>query len=179
MKTLLGKTVLAVSLLLSSAMVTATTSHELGLEDLVSKSETIVIGTVVDIHTPASSLEREVTVNVVDTLKGAARESVVIRMSGGSRTIGEFRVGEVVAGEPLLLLDDEVVLFLAESQSARLMQPVSPNQGIAKLQTTSTDASQGGLRKTVLLNHIPSMSLSSFRDTVSKTRAPVVKEELQ
>ena len=179
MNKLLGKSMLAVALLLYTALLTATTSHELGLDDLIAKSDTIVIGTVVDIHTPSSSLQREVTVKVAETLKGAAQDSVVFRLSGGSRTIGEFRVGELVAGEPLLLLDDELVLFLAPGQSARLMQPVSPAQGIGKLQTTSTDTANGGQTKSVRLNHIPSMSLPAFRTSVSEIQAPTTHEELQ
>jgi hypothetical protein len=118
----------AVLLLTLASSVTATTVLRLDLPDLVSKADNIVQGRVEQIYVEWDA-ERKlaftyISINVDDPMKGARRQTVLIRQVGG-------RVGNIsmhVAGMPTFSQGEEVILFLNDMHNGTF-RVVGMNQG--------------------------------------------------
>src|SRR5689334_8130127 len=105
--------VLLIALLLSAPVALgATVLIPIEFRELVSVSSTIVHGRVVDVRSDwidgRRAIETFVTVEAEEYYKGAARETLVVRVPGGQ--IGRFRT--IFVGAPEFQAGDEVVLFL-------------------------------------------------------------------
>src|SRR5262249_21703540 len=118
----------AVLVLTLASSATATTVLRLDLPDLVNKADSIVQGRVEQVYVDWDA-ERNLaftysSINVDDPMKGARRQTVLIRQVGG-------RVGKIsmhVAGMPTFSQGEEVILFLNDMHNGTFMV-VGMNQG--------------------------------------------------
>lgn len=98
--------------LLLSVQAEATTVQRLSMDDLVSKSRSIVVGTVRTARTHWSNDGRLILtsydIDVQETLKGPRSRSVTISVLGG--TIGNLTLH--VAGMPAFEVDERAVVFI-------------------------------------------------------------------
>ena len=121
----------AVNILLSTPL-QATTVAPADFAEMVTGSQVIVHGSVVDVRAQASggrgTIETVVTVGVVTTLKGDAPSAVVFRVPGGQ--IGRYR--RVMVGAPTFTPGEEVVLFLSGHAPAMPM-PFGLHQGVYRV----------------------------------------------
>ena len=121
--------VFAAALVLTLASsATATTVLRLDLPDLVNKADNIVQGRVEQVYVDWDAERRlaftYISINVDDPMKGARRQTVLIRQVGG-------RVGNIsmhVAGMPTFSQGEEVILFLNDLHNGTFMV-VGMNQG--------------------------------------------------
>jgi hypothetical protein len=122
-----------------AAVVTASTAtaHALTLlpadfNEMVAGSQTIVHGRVLDVQSELlsgrSSIQSVVTLQVIDTLKGAAAREVSFRVPGGR--IGRYR--RVVVGAPEFSQGQEVVVFLS-GRAPALPMPFGLSQGVFRV----------------------------------------------
>lgn len=116
-----GFRTLALAALAASAAAWGSTVMALDLPALAKASDTIVRGTVRSIESrlskDGSRVVTDVTLDVQDTLKGQARQSLVVLQPGG--VVGE--VGQKVEGLPGFQLGEEVVVFLERRGSERFI----------------------------------------------------------
>ena len=98
----------------------ATTARELTREDMVRESELIVVGRVVD--SKSVWIDRDLvtlaTIEVGETLKGAAARRVTVILPGGIDANRKFPVAMTWPGAPRLEVREEVVVFLENGQGA-------------------------------------------------------------
>lgn len=104
--------------------------------EMVAGSQTIVHGRVsaVDSRMMAGrrSIESIVTVEVLTSLKGGERASVVFRVPNG--TVGRYR--RITVGAPELAPGDEVVLFL-QGRAPAMPMPFGLSQGVYRVDRTA------------------------------------------
>src|SRR5687767_91051 len=104
--------VIAALVLGSSVSVLATTVLPVDFAQMVSESQLIVHGRVVDVRGVMTggrrTIESVVTMEVLDTLKGAPGRAVSFRVPNGQ--VGRYR--RVMVGAPEFAAGDELVLFL-------------------------------------------------------------------
>lgn len=109
--------------------------------EVVRGSGTIVHGRVVDVRSvlvgPARTIESIVTVEVVQSLKGAPGASVSFRVPGGR--VGRYR--RVMVGAPQFEPGNEVVVFL-RGQAPAMPSLFGLNQGVYRV---TRDASAGAV----------------------------------
>lgn len=100
--------------------------------EMVTQSQVIVHGTVVDVRSQLTggrrTIESVVTVAVLDSLKGGPVRTVMFRVPGGQ--VGRYR--RVMVGAPEFAEGDEVVLFLRGHAPAMPM-PFGLNQGVYRV----------------------------------------------
>lgn len=105
--------------------------------EMVSASQTIVQGRVLDVRSYETAgrrtIESLVTVQVVNTIKGQTSTTAYFKLPGGQ--VGRYR--RVMVGVPQFTQGDEVVLFLKGSTPAVPM-PFGLTQGVYRV---SRDAS--------------------------------------
>jgi hypothetical protein len=103
-----------------------------GVSELANEARAIVHGRVVRIDTRQGEgrrVERLVTVQVSDYLKGSLGNVVQLQLPGG--TFGRYRT--VMIGAPELAEGDEVVLFLGQGESDALPHLLGFHQGVYRL----------------------------------------------
>ena len=114
----------------------ATTIVPVDFGEMVTASQMIVHGTVVDVRSQTTGgrrfVESVVTVAVADALKGPAARHVRFRIPGGQ--IGRYR--RVMVGAPEFAYGDEVVLFLSGKVPA-LPMPFGLSQGVYRVTRSS------------------------------------------
>ena len=117
----------------------ATTIVPADFADMVSGSQTIVHGRVVDVRAQATSgrksIESIVTIAVLDAIKGPASARVVFRVPGGQ--IGRYR--RTMVGAPEFAEGDEVVLFLS-GRTPALPTPFGLSQGVYRVSRSAAQA---------------------------------------
>lgn len=95
----------------------ATTARELNREDMVRESQLIVVGRVVD--SKSVWIDRDLvtlaTIEVSETLKGAAARRVTVTLPGGIDSNRKFPVAMTWPGAPRLEVREELVVFLASA----------------------------------------------------------------
>lgn len=100
--------------------------------EMVNGSQVIVHGVVTRVNAQIvgsrRTIETVVTVQVLDTLKGAGEATAVFRVPGGE--VGRYR--RVMVGAPSFREGDEVVVFLAGRPPAMPM-PFGLNQGVYRV----------------------------------------------
>jgi hypothetical protein len=110
----------------------ATTVLPADFAAMVRTSRVIVHGVVREIRPqlagPRRIIERVITVDVIDPIKGAAASTVRFRVPGGQ--IGRYR--RVMVGAPEFTEGDEVVLFLS-GQPPAVPMPFGLNQGVYRV----------------------------------------------
>ena len=110
----------------------ATTVAPAAFTEMVSGSQVIVHGSVVDVRARASggrgTIETVVTVAVVTPLKGDTTAAVVFRVPGGQ--VGRYR--RVMVGAPTFTPGEELVLFLRGHAPAMPM-PFGLHQGVYRV----------------------------------------------
>jgi hypothetical protein len=98
---------------LLAAPAVATTYVPADFREMVSLSQFIVHGRVVDVRSDPTPDRRTivtyVTVGIVDSFKGSLHDEVTLRVPGGQ--VGRYR--RIVVGAPQFERGDEVVLFLS------------------------------------------------------------------
>lgn len=103
-----------------------------GVGELAQEARAIVHGRVVRIDTRQGEgrrVERLVTVQVSDYLKGSLGNVVQLQLPGG--TFGRYRT--VMIGAPELVEGDEVVLFLGQGDGDALPHLLGFHQGVYRL----------------------------------------------
>jgi hypothetical protein len=102
----------AVFMLLASPAA-ATVYVPVDFKEMVTASEAIVHGRVVEVHSQLTSdrtrIVSYVTLDIDDAIKGSFRESVTFRVPGGQ--VGRYR--RIIVGAPQFERGDEVVVFLS------------------------------------------------------------------
>jgi hypothetical protein len=132
------RSVLPVLLLaaLLNAPAHAVTLAPLSFEQLVTASSVVVLARVVDVRadwTPdRRGVESAVTVDVIDTLKGAARGAVTFTVPGGQ--VGRYL--NLIPGAPTFARGDVAVVFLS-ARGARLPVTTGFTQGIYRAYRTA------------------------------------------
>ncbi len=110
----------------------ATTIAPADFAGMVSGSQVIVHGAIVDVRARASggrgTIETFVTVAVATPLKGERTATVVFRVPGGQ--VGRYR--RVMVGAPEFAVGEEVVLFLSGRAPAMPM-PFGLHQGVYRV----------------------------------------------
>lgn len=90
----------------------ATTMIRMGVEELVASNEAVVLGRVVDVqsywNSEGSFILSDVTVEVLDVLKGSAAKEITLTVMGGS--VGELTT--LILAGPEMMVDGEYLLFL-------------------------------------------------------------------
>jgi hypothetical protein len=103
------------SILLPCSLSHATTVQRLGLEDLVKKAHTIVVGKVIGTRTYWSADRKiiltDYTIEVGESLKGQAARSVSVTTVGGK--IGDLEL--FVSGMPAFQPGENAVVFIEQS----------------------------------------------------------------
>ena len=116
----------------AAGSVSATTLVPAEFTQMARESELIVHGTVVRVDAQLAgssrSIESLVTVQVSDTLKGAAAEQTVFRVPGGK--VGRYR--SVMVGAPVFAAGDEVILFL-KGRAPAIAMPYGLSQGVYRV----------------------------------------------
>jgi len=116
----------------AGSSLSATTLVPADFAQMAQESELIVHGTVVrvDAQLAGSSraIESLVTLQVTDTLKGAAGEQTVFRVPGGK--VGRYR--SVMVGAPRFAPGDEVFLFL-KGRAPAIAMPYGLSQGVYRV----------------------------------------------
>jgi hypothetical protein len=124
-------TVAAVAILMSRG-VSALTVLPTSFAEMVSGSQLIVHGRVLDVRSQAingrRSIESVVTVAVIESFKGNPGREVIFRMPNGE--VGRYR--HIVVGAPEFAPGQEVVLFLA-GQAPALPLPFGLSQGVFRV----------------------------------------------
>lgn len=124
-------TAITVGFLLSGTL-RATVLLPADFTQMVSESQVIVHGRVIDVHGELSgnrrSIESLVTVAVLSPLKGVAGGDVVFRIPGGR--VGRYR--RIFVGAPVFRPGDEVVLFL-KSRAPAIPMPFGLSQGVYRV----------------------------------------------
>jgi hypothetical protein len=128
-----GATVLALVWCLAvSGELSATTLVPADFSLMVSQSQVIVHGRVVDVRGELvgarRTIESVITVEVLTRLKGAAGEALVFRVPGGR--VGRYR--RIFVGAPVFAAGDEVVLFL-KGRAPVIAMPFGLNQGVYRV----------------------------------------------
>jgi hypothetical protein len=107
------------SVLLASSWSRATTVQRLGLQDLVKKANSIVVGKVTDSRTYWSANRKliltDYTLTVDENIKGAAQHSVTVTTLGGK--IGDLQM--YVSGMPTFQSGENAVVFIERSGTYR------------------------------------------------------------
>src|SRR5687768_9105496 len=110
----------------------ATTIAPTDFAGMVSGSQVIVHGAIIDVRARATggrgTIETYVTVAVATALKGERVETVVFRVPGGR--VGRYR--RVMVGAPDFTVGEEVVLFLSGRAPAMPM-PFGLHQGVYRV----------------------------------------------
>lgn len=123
---------LALCLAISGRGASATTLVPGDFAQMARESELIVHGTVVNVQAqlagPRQTIERVVTVQVADTMKGMPTAQTVFRVPGGR--VGRYR--RVMVGAPEFTAGDEVILFLRGRAPAMAM-PYGLSQGVYRV----------------------------------------------
>lgn len=101
--------------------------------EMISGSQTIVHGRVVDVRAQtttgaARTIESVITIAVIDAIKGTAAREVRFRVPGGR--LGRYR--RVVVGAPEFVEGQELILFLRGSPPA-LPMPFGISQGVYRV----------------------------------------------
>ncbi|REJ80730.1 MAG: hypothetical protein DWQ36_10845 [Acidobacteria bacterium] len=113
----------------SASFLSASTFVALESRELVAESQRVVQGRVLDLQSfwneDGRMIFTEATVAVDETLVGAERATVVVRVPGG--TVGDLRVE--ASGFPRFALGQEVILFLSPSADGRHHRVVGHQQG--------------------------------------------------
>ena len=119
-------------LCMGGATASATTVLPADFAAMVNESHLVVYGRIVDVRAGLTAgrrtIESVVTVAVLDTLKGEARESVMLRLPGGR--VGRYR--RITVGAPQFNPGDEVVLFL-KGRPPALPMPYGLSQGVFRV----------------------------------------------
>ena len=122
----------AVNVLLVSPFLQATTVAPADFADMVTGSQVIVHGSVIDVRARAAggrgTIETVVTVAVATPLKGDTASAVMFRVPGGQ--VGRYR--RVMVGAPTFTPGEEVVLFLSGHAPAMPM-PFGLHQGVYRV----------------------------------------------
>ena len=120
---------------LSGAVLRATTILPADFAEMVDGSQVIVHGAVVDVRSRAiggrGTIETVVTVAVVTPLKGDTASVVVFRVPGGQ--VGRYR--RVLVGAPQFAQGEEVVLFLS-GRAPSMPMPFGLHQGVYRVTRT-------------------------------------------
>jgi hypothetical protein len=117
------------------ASVLATVILPADFTTVVGGADLIVAGRVVDVRSQLSgerAIESFITVRVADTLKGAPRDVVTVRVPGG--TVGRYR--RITIGAPEFVDGDRVVLFL-RTRTVAIPTLFGLSQGVYRVATTS------------------------------------------
>ncbi len=118
---------------LCGASVHATTLVPLSFEQLVNASSSVIYGRVSDVRGQWTDdrrfIESVVTVEILQGMKGSARETVAFTVPGGQ--VGRYL--NLIPGAPRLAAGDHAVFFLT-SQGARLPMTTGLTQGIYRVQ---------------------------------------------
>lgn len=129
--------VFALTAMLCSASLQAMVVVPAEFNEMVTASQTIVQGRIVDVRSYETAgrrtIESLVTVQVVDAIKGQPGTTAYFKLPGGQ--VGRYR--RVMVGAPQFTPGDEVVLFLKGSAPAVPM-PFGLTQGVYRV---SRDAS--------------------------------------
>ena len=127
---------LLLSLLICGAVsipVLATTVVPLTFEQLVNESSSIVYGRVTDVRSQWTLdrrfIESVVSVEILQGMKGAAREAVTFTVPGGQ--VGRYV--NVIPGAPVFTAGDHAVFFLT-AQGPRLPVTTGLTQGVYRVQ---------------------------------------------
>ena len=124
-------TVAAVAIVMSRG-VSALTVLPASFTEMVSGSQLIVHGRILDVRSQATngrrSIESVVTVTVIESFKGNPGREVMFRMPNGE--VGRYR--HIVVGAPEFAPGQEVVLFLA-GQVPALPLPFGLSQGVFRV----------------------------------------------
>jgi len=124
--------VLVALLVLAGSSLSATTLVPGDFTVMARESELIVHGTVVDVRAvtagPKRTIESLITVQVANTIKGAAGEQTVFRVPGGQ--IGRYR--RVMVGAPGFSRGDEVIVFLS-GRAPSVPMPYGLSQGVYRV----------------------------------------------
>ena len=106
---------LSICLILVAIRAHATTVERLGLDDLVKKSHTIVVGKVMGSRTYWTSNRKliltDFTIDVGESLKGSSARRVVVTTIGGK--IGDTELH--VSGMPVFKQGEDAVVFIEQS----------------------------------------------------------------
>ena len=123
---------LGVAALVIGVRVSALTVLPADFSAMVSGSQLIVYGRVVDVRSQAindrRSIESVVTIAVIESFKGSTGSEVAFRMPNGE--VGRYR--RVVIGVPEFQRGQEVVLFLA-GRAPALPMPFGLSQGVFRV----------------------------------------------
>jgi hypothetical protein len=124
--------VFALTVMLCAASLEAMVVVPADFNEMVTSSQTIVQGRIVDVRSYETAgrrtIESLVTVQVVDAIKGQPGTTAYFKLPGGQ--VGRYR--RVVVGAPQFTPGDEVVLFLKGSAPAVPM-PFGLTQGVYRV----------------------------------------------
>ena len=124
--------IVAVAWMFNAGAASATTLIPADFDEMVSGSQVIVRGRVDRVQAIVSgsrrTIERVVTLTVLDDLKGGASGAVVFRVPGGE--LGRYR--RVVVGVPDFAEGDEVVVFL-KGRPPIVPMPFGLSQGVYRV----------------------------------------------
>ena len=124
-------TVLAIVVMWGSTA-SATTVLPVEFDEMVTRSQTVVRGRVIDVRVQLTagrrSIESLVTLEVLDAVKGSAAREIVFRVPGGQ--IGRYR--RVMVGAPEFAPGDDVVVFLSGSFPV-IPMPFGLSQGVYRI----------------------------------------------
>jgi hypothetical protein len=114
-------------------LVHATTLVPADFSEMVAESQVIVHGRVLTVRSTLTggrsrTIERLVTVSVIDSMKGAVSQTVVFRVPGGQ--VGRYR--RVMVGAPEFAEGDEVVVFL-KGRAPAVPMPFGLSQGVYRV----------------------------------------------
>ena len=116
---------------LVGSLASATTLVPAEFGQMAREAEVIVHGTVLSVQGqlgPQRMIESLVTLQVVDTLKGAPSAQTTFRVPGGR--LGRFR--RVMVGAPQFAAGDEVFLFL-KGRAPAIAMPYGLSQGVYRV----------------------------------------------
>lgn len=124
--------VLVAAAVFASSRVAATTLIPADFAEMVTASDVIVHGTVVDVHSQLTAgrrtIESLVTVRVIDALKGTPGEETTFRVPNGQ--VGRYR--RIMVGAPEFAAGQEVILFLS-GRAPALPMPFGLSQGVYRV----------------------------------------------
>lgn len=132
---------LALACALAVSPVAATVIVPAGVIELANEARAIAHGRVVRIDTRQGEgrrVERLVTIQVSEYLKGGLGNVVQLQLPGG--TFGRYRT--IMIGAPELVEGDEVVLFLGQSDTDALPHLLGFHQGLYRLITDPSTGTQ-------------------------------------
>jgi hypothetical protein len=160
----------------------ATLSAGVSMRDLTQEASLIVVGTVRETRSEwvGRRLVTLATVEVAETLKGIATNTVTVAMPGGIDANRKFKVAMTYAGAPTMSSNEEVALFLVPAQDeianayavARFAEgKFSIAQTTAGEKFVTRDMTRAPIQKGpgLMRGNTQAISLSEFREMVKNS----------